>query len=40
MFRLLLALLRWACQSGRVNSDCLHRSKPEHRVITPEGFGY
>lgn len=40
MFRLLLTLLQWACQIGRVDSDCLHRSKPAHQVITPESFGH
>ena len=39
MYRILLALLRWTCCLGRVVSDCLHRSKPTHDVITPESFG-
>ncbi len=40
MFRILLMLLRWACQIGRVDSDCLHRTKPVHQVITPDSFGH
>lgn len=40
MFRLLLALHRWARQIGRVDSDCQDRSKPAYQVITPESFGH
>lgn len=40
MYRILLTLLHWTCHVGRVDSDCLHRTKPQHHVITPESFGH
>lgn len=40
MYRMLLTLLRWTCHVGRVDSNCLHRTKPQHHVITPESFGH
>lgn len=39
MYRILPELLHWICLNGRVDSDCLHRTKPDHQVM-PESFGH